>query len=470
MTDKQHTISKSVTIKGVGLHSGGKVTMRMKPAPENHGIKFCRVDVEGKPEIKADVDYVVDVRFGTTLEKNGVRVATVEHAMAAIAGMKVDNLLVELNSEEVPIMDGSSAPFIKAILKAGLEEQEAERDYFELDEMTSYVDEDRKVEIMGMPADDYNITCMIDFDSPALGAQHAQMESIEEFSEDFADARTFTFLHELEKLYDAGLIQGGDLNNAIVVVDHVVGEDELERLRQMFKKKNVRVKPNGILNNKKLRYSNEPARHKLLDVVGDLALIGKPIKGRIIASRPGHEANIEFAKKIKAKVKAARHKADVPVYDPSKPPLFDINDIKRFLPHRYPILLVDKIIHLDEKVVIGIKNVTTNEHFFEGHFPHHPIMPGVLQIEATAQCGGILVMNQYPDPENYETLFLRIEKARFKRPVVPGDSLIMKCELLRPIRRGLCEMKATIFVGDKVVTEAELVAQIRPKPGLEKKK
>ena len=466
MPDMQQTISQSITIKGTGLHTGKAVTMKILPAEVNRGIRFRRVDLEGKPEMKADVDYVVDVSRGTTLEYKGARVATVEHLMAALAGMGIDNATVELSEEEVPIMDGSSAPFIRAIEKAGILSQDAERDYFVIDHMLHYIDEDRKVEIIGSPAAEFQVACMIDYESPALGQQHAQLEHINQFAHSFADARTFCFLHELEQLYDAKLIRGGDMNNAIVVVDRVVQEDELERLRKMFNKKNVKVRHNSILNDKKLRYSNEPARHKLLDVIGDLALAGKPIKGKVIATRPGHAANVAFARKIRELIRENKFKVEAPVYDPNQVPVYDINQIHDLLPHRFPILLVDKIIMMDEKTVIGIKNVTMNEHFFQGHFPGHPIMPGVLQIEALAQTGGILVMNQYPDPENYETLFLRIEKARFKRPVVPGDTLIMKMELLRPIRRGICEMQATAFVGDQVVTEAELVAQVRKKPGV----
>jgi len=467
MADMQHTLSRSITVKGTGLHTGKPVAMKLLPAAVNQGIRFKRTDLEGKPEMKADVDYVVDVSRGTTLEHKGARVATVEHLMAALAGLGVDNAMVELTAEEVPIMDGSSAPFIRLIRKAGLTEQDQPRDYFVLDKTIYYHDPDRKVEIIGSPSADFQVACMIDFESPALGQQHAQLEHISQFPDSFADARTFCFLHELEQLYEAKLIRGGDLNNAIVVVDRQVKPDELERLRIMFNKKNVTVRHNGILNDKKLRYSNEPARHKLLDVIGDLALAGKPIKGKIIATRPGHAANVAFARKIRELIRESKFKVEVPVYDPNKPPVYDINQILGLLPHRFPILLVDKIIFMDEKTVVGIKNVTMNEHFFQGHFPGHPIMPGVLQIEALAQTGGILVMNQYPDPENYETLFLRIEKARFKRPVVPGDTLLMKMELLRPIRRGICEMQATAFVGDQVVTEGELVAQVRKKPGLE---
>lgn len=467
MADWQQTISRSITLKGTGLHTGKAVTMKIQPAEPNQGIRFRRSDLEGKPEIRADVDFVVDVSRGTTLEHKGTRVATVEHLMAALAGMGVDNATVDLNGEEVPIMDGSSAPFIKAIRKAGLTQQDQEREYFVIDQMMRFEDPQRQVEIVGAPSDHFQVACMIDFDSPALGQQYAQLDHLEDFAGSFSDARTFCFLHELEQLYEAKLIRGGDLNNAIVVVDRVVQEDELERLRVMFNKRNVKVRHNSILNDKKLRYANEPARHKLLDVVGDLALAGKPIKGKIFATRPGHEANVAFAKKIREQIRENKHKVEAPVYDPNQKPVYDIQQIQDLLPHRFPILLVDKIISMDEHCVVGIKNVTMNEQFFQGHFPGHPIMPGVLQIEAMAQTGGILVMNQYPDPENYETLFLRIEKARFKRPVVPGDTLIMKMELLRPIRRGICEMQATGFVGEQVVTEAELVAQVRKKPGLE---
>lgn len=464
--NKQHTLAKMVRIKGSGLHSGASVTMKLRPAEPNTGIRFRRVDLEGKPEIPADVDLVVDVSRGTTLEKNGVRVATVEHLMAALVGMAIDNAVVELDAEEVPIKDGSAAPFVKALAKVGWEEQDADRQYVDLDSELRYADDERGVELVAMPEDHYAVTCLIDFDSPVLAQQHASLEAIEDFPEHIADARTFCFLHELEALYEANLIRGGDLNNAIVIVDHEVDEAEMDRLRKMFNKKHVKVRRNGILNNKKLRYTNEPARHKLLDVIGDLALAGRPLRGKVIATRPGHAANIAFARLIKARIKEMRHKVEAPIYDPNAEPVFDINEIKGFLPHRYPLLLVDRIIHMDDTCVIGIKNLTANEEFFNGHFPGHPIMPGVLQIEAMAQTGGILVMNQYPNPQDYETLFLRIEKARFKRPVVPGDTLIMKMELLRPIRRGLCEMKATGFVGDKVVTEGELVAQVRLKPGV----
>ncbi len=408
MADMQQTISRSITLKGTGLHTGKPVTMKLVPAEVNRGVRFRRVDLLGKPELKADVDYVVDVSRGTTLEHHGARIATVEHLMAAVAGLGVDNLMVELNAEEVPIMDGSSAPFIRALQKAGLKIQDHPRDYFILDHTIQYQDPDRKVEITASPASEFQVACMIDFESPALGQQHAQLEHIEQFAGSFADARTFCFLHELEQLYDANLIQGGDLNNALVVVDRVVKDDELDRLRKMFNKKNVKVRHNSILNDKKLRYANEPARHKLLDVIGDLALAGKPIKGKIIATRPGHAANVAFARKIRELIRENKHKVEVPVYDPNQTPVYDINQIHDLLPHRFPILLVDKIIFMDEKTVVGVKNVTINEHFFQGHFPGHPIMPGVLQIEALAQTGGILVMNQYPDPENYETLFLRI--------------------------------------------------------------
>jgi UDP-3-O-[3-hydroxymyristoyl] N-acetylglucosamine deacetylase/3-hydroxyacyl-[acyl-carrier-protein] dehydratase len=465
MADRQTTIARSVTLKGTGLHSGQAVTMKLLPAEANRGIRFRRSDLEGKPEIKAEADWVVDVSRGTTLEYQGARVATVEHLLAAVAGLGIDNLLVDLNAVEVPIMDGSSAPFVRALTRAGLVQQDAERDYFELQEVMRYSDAERGVEIIALPSERFEVDCMIDFDSPVLGQQHARLEGHAAFAESFADARTFCFLHELQQLYDARLIRGGDLNNALVIVDRVVQEDELDRLRTMFNKRDVKVRLNTYLNGKKLRYPNEPARHKVLDIVGDLALAGKPIKARIIATRPGHAANVAFARMLRERIRESKFRVDVPHYDPNKAPVYDINQIQQLLPHRYPILLVDKIIHADDQVVVGVKNVTMNEAFFQGHFPDHPIMPGVLQIEAMAQTGGILVMNQYPDPENYETLFLRIDKARFKRPVVPGDTLIMKMELLSPIRRGLCEMRATAFVGNQIATEAELVAQVRKKPG-----
>jgi UDP-3-O-[3-hydroxymyristoyl] N-acetylglucosamine deacetylase/3-hydroxyacyl-[acyl-carrier-protein] dehydratase len=461
-THHQHTLQSEITISGVGLHTGLQVDMSLKPATPGFGIKFQRSDLPNKPIVKADVDFVSDTSRGTTLEHNGARISTVEHLLAALVGMGIDNILIDLNGPEVPIMDGSSQPFIEAIEQAGIQQQDAKKVYYSIDSNIYFYDEAKRVEMVALPSIDYKITTLIDFNSPVLGTQHAALKHIRDFKKDIGPCRTFCFLHELEYRLDNNLIKGGDLNNAIVVVDKAVKDEQLEHLAKAFKRKKISVKTEGIgiLNNIQLRFPNEPARHKLLDVVGDLALIGYPIKAHIIANRPGHSSNVAFAKKIKQYIKKNRHSRDIPVYDPNQPPVFDIRRIEKSLPHRFPFLLVDKIIELSDTHVVGIKNVTFNEYFFQGHFPGNPIMPGVLQIEALAQAGGILALNTYQDPENYDTYFLKIDNCKFKQKVLPGDTMILKLELLSPIRRGICEMRGTVFVGNKVCTEADLVAQI----------
>lgn len=458
---KQTTLKKAVTLSGVGLHTGANVKLTLVPAPVNHWYKFQRVDLPNQPVIDADADLVVETSRGTTLEKNGARISTVEHALAALVGMEVDNVLLQVDGPEMPIMDGSSKQFVEKILEAGIVEQDAEREYFSVPSNVHYNDKDNHVEMVAMPLDDYRATVMVDYNSPVLGSQHATITNLSEFEKQIASCRTFCFLHELEMMLNNNLIKGGDLNNAIVIVDRIVEDDEMERLAKIFDKPKVEVRKEGILNNVELRFQNEPARHKLLDLLGDLALIGMPIRAQIMAARPGHGSNVAFAKKIKALIKKSRKKAnDAPYYNPNVKPLYEHKDISRFLPHKHPFLLVDKIIEKSPNHVLAIKNITADQYFFNGHFPGDPIFPGVLQLEAMAQAGGVLILSEVKDPENYATLFLKIDNAKFKDKVVPGDTLIMKLELMEPIRRGICLMRGRAYVGDKLVSEAEMMAQI----------
>jgi len=457
--DKQHTLSKAVSISGTGLHTGVLVDMKLTPAHPGFGLQFQRSDLPGSAMIKADCDLVTDTSRGTTLQSGDVKISTVEHILAALTGMGVDNALIEINGPEIPIVDGSSQPFIELIEDAGVTEQEATKAWYSIEENIYYYDEEKRVEMTALPSTSYHITTLIDFNSPVLGTQHAGLKNMRDFKNEIAPCRTFCFLHELEMLLDNNLIKGGDINNAIVIVDKVVDEKEMNRLKKVFKKEKIEVKSEGYLNNLELRFPNEPARHKLLDVVGDLALVGYPVKAHIIANRPGHSSNVEFAKRIKQYIRKNKHLKDVPVYDATQPAVFSLDHIEKTLPHRFPFLLVDKIIDITDNRIIGIKNVTFNEWFFQGHFPNNPVMPGVLQVEALAQTGGILCINAMP-PGKYDTYFVKINNCKFKQKVVPGDTMILKMELNGPIRRGLCDMKGTVYVGGKVATEADLVAQL----------
>jgi UDP-3-O-[3-hydroxymyristoyl] N-acetylglucosamine deacetylase/3-hydroxyacyl-[acyl-carrier-protein] dehydratase len=461
MAEKQRTICEAVSLKGTGLHTGAEVTLTLKPAPVNTGFCFKRVDIKGHPVIRALADNVVFTERGTVLEENDARVSTIEHCLAALRGMSIDNCIIEVDGPEAPILDGSARFFVEAIKKAGIEEQDEERQYFIVKEKMVVEDPETGSSIVAIPEDGQSYQALISFDnSIILANQFATIESMDEFEEQISKCRTFVFLHELEPLLKNNLIKGGDLDNAIIIIDKEVDQQELDRLAKLFNKPSVKVKPIGILNNLELHFPNEPARHKLLDLIGDLTLAGMPIKGRIIAKKPGHKINAEFAKAIRKEIKRRQLKQDAPFYDPEAEPVYDINAIKGFLPHRPPFLLVDKIIDLKEKTIVGVKNVTMNEPFFVGHFPDEPVMPGVLQVEAMAQIGGILVLSQVDDPKLYSTYFLKIDNIKFRKKVIPGDTLVFKLELVTEIRRGVANMKGTAFVGNTIVAEGEFMAQI----------
>lgn len=456
----QRTIKEEFFVDGVGLHTGSFVKMKFKPAAENFGIRFQRMDLPDHPVIIADVSRVVSTNRGTTLQEGVAQVWTVEHVLSALVGLSIDNVLIELDGPEIPIKDGSAKDFVHFLDLAGYVEQNAERDYFRITEPISFEDESTGAEFLALPSDKLEITTMIDFNSKTLAPQYATLENIADYKTEIAPCRTFVFLHELEKLIEQNLIKGGDLNNAIVIVDRLMNQDELDDLARKLNKPSVKVEREGVLNTIKLYFDNEPARHKLLDVLGDLALVGKPILGNIVTKKPGHKLNIEFAKILKKKLAEQKRLQGFPHYDPDRIPIFNSEQIKSMLPHRYPFLMVDKVVEMTDKMVVGIKNITINEYIFQGHFPDNPIFPGVLQIEAMAQTGGILVLANQDEPGKWDTYFLKIDNAKFKQKVIPGDTLIIKMELAAPMRRGIVQMLGTAYVGNKLVCEADLTAQI----------
>lgn len=455
---KQKTLAASFSLKGKGLHTGLNIEITFNPAPENHGYKIKRTDLEGQPVIDALAENVVATQRGTVLKRNNVQVSTIEHAMAALYAFEIDNCLIEVNAPEFPILDGSARYFAEAIQKVGSVEQNAPRDYYIVKHKIEVKDEESGASLIILPDEKFTVNVLISFDSPVLNNQFASMNDLSEFPSELAASRTFVFVREIEMLLNNNLIKGGDLDNAIVIYDQKLPQESLDKLADMMNVPHLNLKELGYINHEPLVFDNEPARHKLLDVIGDVALIGKPIRGRIIATRPGHKINNQFARMIRKDIK--QNEVQAPVYDPNREPVMDINRIRELLPHRYPFLLVDKIIEIGGNYIVGVKNITANEPFFQGHFPQEPVMPGVLQVEAMAQTGGLLVLNSVDEPERYSTYFMKIDGVKFRRKVVPGDTLIFRLELLAPIRRGISTMKGYVFVGDTLVSEAEFMAQI----------
>lgn len=461
MIRKQQTIAKPIQIDGIGLHTGKAISMSVFPADANHGIQFVRVDLTDNPTIFADPLNVVETSRSTKIGEGEATVQTIEHFMAALYYLGIDNVIIEIDGEEVPILDGSAMPFIQHLETAGIKQLQEDRQVFNLEETIEFKDEENDVHIIATPSDEFSVFCMVDYGSKNLGSQYAELAKIGDFKEKIAAARTFCFFSELEFLAENNLIQGGSLDNALVIVEKSVTDSELDRVAKLFNKPKVEIDENGFLNNVGGTEKNEPAKHKLLDVVGDLALLGQSINMRIIAKRPGHYANTELAKKIQKQIKKQMKHAKIPTYQPNEPPVMNIEQVKELLPHRYPFLLVDKIVKMTDDEIIGIKNVTGNEQFFEGHFPNNPVFPGVLQIEALAQVGGVLALSKQEDPYGWDTYFLKIDNCKFKSMVFPGDTLILKMTFTQPIRRGICIMKGEAYVGDKLITEADLVAKIQ---------